>query len=212
LRFLRRIIQRYFRGNLGLSILTISSFIAGITMGTLFVRFLGAECLQKMQISLDMFFQDLRFYPDRGLDPYYILKASYRKNISFLILAWLFGFLRLGFPFVLLALLLRGLALGFTSGFLVYSFALKGLILSLALLPHHIILVPALLLVVAVATAYSYMNYSEKVSYKKKAQLKLHFREYCIYMFLSAVLILAAGLVEAYISPIFMRQVVSFIF
>lgn len=212
MRYLRSILRHYFRGSFGLGILTVSFFLAGIVFGALMIRFLGVEQLGSLQTSLNTFLQDLKPYPNGNLEPYRILKASYRKNISYLALTCFLGLFRLGFPLVLFTLLLKGLALGFTAGFLVYNYTLKGLLLSLAaLLPHNIVLVPAFLLAAAIATAYSFMGFREKAPYKKP-QAKSHFNEYCFYMFLSALLILAGGLVEAYLSPVFMRLFVSFFF
>ncbi len=212
MRPLHRILRQYIRDNLGINIFAVSFFLAGIVLGALLIRFLEIEHLQKLQGSMNVFLEDLKFYSLGNLEPSQLLKASCRKNIFFLILIWFLGLFRLGYPLVFTTILFRGLALGFTAGFLVYRFTLKGLLFSLAaLLPHNIFLVPAFLWAAALAIAYSYLSANERVS-SRKVLIGAHFNEYCSYMLLSFLLILAGGLVEAYLSPIFMRLVASFFF
>lgn len=186
-----------------------SFFLTGIVTGALMLRFLKIERLENLQLSFLLFLQSLRL--GENLEPLQLLKVSYKKNISFLTLTWFLGLFRPGFPLVLFILLLKGLALGFTVGFTVYHFSLKGLLFSLAaLFSHNIILIPAFLFTATTAASYSYMIYKQKFVSKKR--LSNHFSEYCCYMFAAVFLILAGGLLEAYLSPIFMRLVVSFLF
>ncbi|NLX91033.1 MAG: stage II sporulation protein M [Firmicutes bacterium] len=206
---LRRLLLEYFRDHLGIFIFATSFFLAGIVAGALILRFLKIEQLENLQSSFSAFLQSLRL--GENLESFQLLKASYRKNISFLALTWFLGLFRPGFPLVLFTLLLKGLALGFTVGFTVYNFSLRGLLFSLAaLFPHNIILIPAFLFAATTATAYSYMSRKKKFVYKKT--VSNHFSEYCFYMFIVFLFILAGGLFEAYLSPVFMRLVVSFFF
>lgn len=197
---------------MGIYIFVTSFFLAGIAAGALIVKYLEAGYLGELQESFISFLESYRISSQDNPEFFQLLKISYQKNILFLLGTWLLGLLWAGFPLVLLLLFLKGLALGFTVGFMVYHFAFKGFLFSLAaLLPHNIILIPAFLYAATMATTYSYMNFKERFAPKKKPA-ESHFTEYCLYIFLSLLIIFIGGFVEAYLSPVFIRLVASFFF
>ncbi len=212
LKSVHRALLEYFRDNMGIYIFVTSFFLVGIAAGALIVRFLEVDYLEELQTSFVSFLQSCQLYSNDNADFFQLLKVSYRKNILFLAVTWFLGLLWSGFPFVLLVLLLKGLALGFTVGFMVYNFALRGFLFSLAaLLPHNIVLIPAFLFAATIATTYSYMHFKRRFSSKKKPP-EAHFGEYCLFILISFFIILIGGFVEAYLSPVFMRLVVSAFF
>jgi len=207
----RRLLE-YFKNNLGIYVFVTTFFLAGIAAGALIVRFLEVDYLEELQTSFVSFLQSCQLYSRDNTDFYQLLKISYQKNFIFLAITWFLGLFWSGFPFVLLVLLLKGLALGFTVGFLVYNFALRGFFFSLAaLLPHNIVLIPAFLFAAAIATTYSYMRFKHRFTSQKKPP-ESHFLEYSSLLLISFFIILIGGFVEAYLSPVFIQLVVSTFF
>lgn len=208
-RRLRRNLLAYIRENLGIYTLVTSFFCLGIIAGALLIRFSGEEQLGELNTTLALFFEGLKSETFNGLKPVELLSASYRKNVLFLLIIWLLGLAWFGFPLILLSLMFKGFALGFTVAFLVRRVALKGVVFSLAaLLPHNFLFVPAYIAAATTATSFSFLKLNDRLT-KKKVDRNHFYRQYCYFMFLVLLLMLAGGLVEAYITPVFMQLAAS---
>ncbi|MGI5822326.1 MAG: stage II sporulation protein M [Dethiobacteria bacterium] len=208
---LRRALLVYIRENLGIYTVVVSFFLVGIIAGALLLRFLGEGQLTELKSTLAFFFESLKSENLTALHPVELLRASFRKNLLFLLIIWLLGLAWFGFPFTLFFLMCKGFALGFTAAFLVRLVALKGVIFCVAaLLPHNLILMPAYIAAVTTATAFSLLKLNDRLL-KKQIDRKPYYRQYCYFMFMILLVILAGGLVEAYITPVFMQLSVSII-
>ncbi|MGI6093726.1 MAG: stage II sporulation protein M, partial [Negativicutes bacterium] len=125
------------------------------------------------------------------------------KTIIFM---WLLGFTIVGLPFVLFILFTRGFVIGFTVGFLVNEYIAKGLLFALvSILPHNFFAVPALLATGVSATTFSLMLLKRrKHSRSNLLYESLGYTAVCLAML---ALIIIAGLIEVYVSPVFMKLV-----
>lgn len=208
---LRRAFWEYIKENLGIYTVVTLFFLAGIILGAVLVKFLAVNQLAELSTAVSCFIESLKSDSGKVLQPLELLKGALQKNIIFHFVVWLLGFFAAAFPLVLLVLLLKGVALGFTVSFIVYRSSLKGLIFCLAaILPHNLFLVPAYILAGATATLLSFLKFKARSSKKRLHSSRFH-REYCYFMLMLLVLILAGGLVEAYITPAFMRMAISLI-
>ncbi|MGI6309047.1 MAG: stage II sporulation protein M [Dethiobacteria bacterium] len=208
---LRRALLAYIRENLGIYTLVASFFLAGIIAGALLLRFLGEGQLVELNTTITYFLKGLKSETFVPLQPAELLRTSYRKNVLFLLVIWLLGLAWFGFPLILFSLTFKGFALGFTVAFLVRLVALKGVIFCLAaLLPHNLLLVPAYIAAVTTATTFSLLKLNDRLA-KKRTDRSHYYRQYCYFMFLILIIVLAGGLVEAYITPVFMQLTVSII-
>jgi stage II sporulation protein M len=206
----QRLLLEYIRENLGIYTLVACFFLAGIITGSILLRFMQASQMTELSTAVLHFMDGLKnetFF----LKPLELLKVSYQKNILFLLVMWLLGLLWMGFPFILFILLLKGFSLGFTVGFLIRDYALKGMIFCLAaVLPHNIILVPAYIVAAVTATTFSLIKIKDRMK-RKYIDRSQYFSQYCILMLIILFFILLGGLVEAYITPVFMRLTVNII-
>lgn len=199
----------YFRENLGIYSFVSFIFLIGIAAGALTVNYLGESQLSELNKIMTFFLESLKndFY---SLEAAELLKNSYQRNLAYLLVIGLLGILWVGFPIVLIILLFKGFALGFTVGFLVYRSALKGVIFCLAaVVPHNLLLVPAFIVAATAATIFSLLRLRDKIKHRNTC--KQYFRSYCQLFFSMIILVLAGGLVEAYITPVFIRLTVSII-
>ncbi len=209
-RFQRDFLE-YIRENLGIYTVVTLFFLAGVIAGPILLGFLQESQVTELGTAMSYFFEDLKNDADTVLRPLELLKTSYQKSILLLLLLWLLGLLWMGFPFILLLLFLKGFATGFTVGFMVRHYSLKGIIFCLAaVLPHNIILVPGYLIAGATAMTFSILKVKGRFA-KKHADRRLYFQQYCIMMFAVLVFALFGGLVEAYITPVFMELVINII-
>jgi len=203
-------IEGYFRENLGIYTFVTLIFLAGIVTGALLVRFLDETQITELSEHLSVFQDNIEEKEEEIFEPRQLLMNSYQRNIIFLIITYLLGMLWLGFPFILLILLLRGAALGFTVGFIVYDSAFQGLIFSFAaVLPHNILLVPSYIISSAVATTYSLLKLKGRFSSKHLSQS--YFPQYCFLMVVMLLVVLMGGIVEAYITPALIKISLSII-
>ena len=208
---LHRNLLIYIKGNLGIYTLITTFFCAGIIAGALLLRFLGEEQLVELNTALTYFFESLKNETFTSLQPRALLSASYYKNVLFLLVVWLLGLFWFGFPLILFYLMFKGFALGFTVAFLMRHIALKGVIFGLAaLLPHNLFFVPAFIAAATTATTFSLLKLNDRLT-KRRTGRSHYLQQYCYFMFLVLILMLAGGLVEAYITPMFMQLAVSVI-
>lgn len=208
---LRRNFLVYIRENLGIYTLVTSFFCVGIVAGAFLLRFSSEEQLAGLNTALSYFFEGLKDETFGSLQPAELLNTSYRRNILYLLIVWLLGLAWFGFPLILFYLMFKGFALGFTVAFLVRRAALKGVVFGLAaLLPHNFLFVPVYIAATTTATTFSFLKLNDRLT-KKKADRSHYYRQYCYFMFIMLILVLAGGLVEAYITPVFMQLAVSVI-
>jgi stage II sporulation protein M len=206
---LKRSFLEYIRENLGIYTIVTAFFVAGVLAGSVLLRLMDENELAEMYTAVSYYIDVLKNDSFEVLKPLELLRVTYQKNILFLLTIWLLGLLWIGSPFILVVLLLKGFSLGFTVGFLVKNFALKGLIFSFAaVLPHNILLIPAYIIAAVTATSFSILKFKDRLA-KKHTDRNHFFQQYSLMMFLIFLLILAGGLVEAYITPVFMRLVIS---
>lgn len=199
-----RAILEYLRENVGIYMLVSTFFLTGVFCGALLIRFMEESQLMELNTTVTHFMDSLHGETNI-LNPTPLLKMSLQKNGRFILIVWLLGLLRLGFLLTLLYLLLKGLALGFTVGFLVDRSALKGVVFCLAaVLPHNFLLIPAYLSASAISTSFSILKYKNHLAWKKQSSSYL-FLQYSFFMFLIFISMIVGVLVEAYITPVFIK-------
>lgn len=205
----RRDFCAYIRENLGIYTVVTLFFLVGIIAGPISVRFLSEKQMAELSTAVSYFLENLKSDTYNILTPVELLKTSLQKNVLFFFVVWILGFLWIGFSLVLPVLALKGFALGFTVAFIVYRSSLKGLLFCLAaLLPHNLILVPAYIFSSAAALTLSLLKFKDRL-HKKRPDRSKFYRDYGYFTLLIFILILLGALVEAYITPVFIRLVIS---
>ena len=209
---LLRAVWEYLEVNAGIYLFVSAFFLLGIVSGALMVRYLGEEQLTELHETLSLFLISLRQGGLEMLEPPELLRASLWKNVRYLLLVWVLGLFWLGFPLVLVLLALKGLAIGFTVGLMVHTSSFQGVVFSLAaVLPHNLVLVPAYIAAAATAVTLSLLKLKYRLAHggKNSSNEGRYFKQYCLLMLLFLFFILLGGLVEAYITPVFMRLAVG---
>lgn len=126
------------------------------------------------------------------------------KNVTALIISFIFS------PFLclvpVLALILNGWIIGFVSTTVLQEESL-GYLLG-GLLPHGVFEIPALIIGEAVALSFGTSLIVALFDKEKRKQLLPHFRQNLKYLGVAVTLLLAAAIIEAFITPLVLDRVV----
>lgn len=203
----RRNLEEYFKDNRGIYIFIIALFTGGVLAGALALRGLEKNQLLQLNHFFAAFIDELSG-GSGGSNQGEIFKQALSLNFRYLLLTWSLGLFTFGFPLVAGLVGLRGFSLGFTVGFLVSRDSLRGVLFAAgAILPHNLILVPALL--VAGATAFSLSLLRLRCYLEKRpSPLREQIASYSLIFILVGLLMGAAILIEAYISPAFVTLLI----
>lgn len=183
--------------------------VVGIVVGAITIKVLNVE--EKNQI-LSFFNSFFKLLNKEDMNSSLLLKESLIGNMKTILIIWLTGVVIIGIPVIPIIVLLRGFAMGFTVGFLVNEFGLKGFLFSIfALLPQNIFIVPGIISISSIGISYSLNRVKgrkNRVLYKYSLT---SFLNYSSIIFLFCILIVVGSLVEAYISPLFMKFIVDYV-
>lgn len=178
-------------------------FTIGIVAGAYTVKALPS--LQKVDLMeyLEGFFQILK---NQEINNHQLFMQSLLNSVKIFVPILLLGLTIIGTPFILLLLGFRGFILGFTLGFIIDELALKGvLFIILSILPHNLFYIPGLIGIGVIAVSFSTYLFKNKINrqviYNKKGQIWT----YSCIMFIILIFLLLGSIIEAYITPIFMK-------
>lgn len=210
LKLLRKNAADYIRANIVAYFFMILIFVIGIVIGAMAVKTLPDEQKAELVGYLRVFFQGLTDGPGGIGDTRSLLMSVMANNTKIICIMWLLGFTIVGIPFVLFFVCLRGFVIGFTVGFLVNEYVMKGLFFAIvAVLPHNFLAVPAILATGVAATTFSLMLMKRK--HKSKDNLFYASVAYSLFCLAMLIIMLGASLVEVYVSPVFMKTAAQFI-
>lgn len=201
---LRQNIQLFIRVHLVAFFFMILFFIIGIVVGALAVKVLPDEQKAELVNYLHLFFLGLT-KGGKVIGSELIVPAL-ANNVKIILLMWLLGFTIIGIPFVVFLIFTRGFIVGFTVGFLVNEYVMRGLAFAfVSILPHSLFSVPAVIITGVSATSFSWMLMRHKVRGKRNMMVEAF--SYSFICMIMTVVMIIASLVEIYISPVFMKLV-----
>jgi len=206
---IRQEIKEYLRTNWGIYSIIAALFALGVLAGALAVR--GLDETQRQ--ALNQFFSAyLEHYRVTGtIDPGAAFRQSLRLNFQYLFLIWIFGLLIYGYPFVAALTVVRGFSVGFTVGFLVERAALRGVLFAAgSVLPHNLLIIPAFIVMAVTGFSLSWHRFRSRLT-KRPISLRERIGSYTITIFLVGLALFLGILVEAYISPVFVKLLIPVI-
>lgn len=209
LKLLRKNTADYVRANIVAYFFMILIFVIGIVIGAMAVKTLPDEQKTELIGYLRVFFQGLAEPQTTTGDTQSLLAGVMLNNVKVIGVMWLLGFTIVGIPFVLFLVCLRGFVIGFTVGFLVNEYIMRGLLFAVvSVLPHNFLAVPAILATGVSATTFSLMLVRRN---RSKDNLFYNSVAYSIFCLAMLFVMLGAALVEVYVSPVFMKTVAQMI-
>ena len=143
--------KRHFQNNFIMYFIVIIFCIVGIIIGAILINRLTPEQNHSIIKRFNWVFDYQNMEGSMS-----ILKSRLVDNAIFSIAIWLIGFTGLGIFIIPLMISWKGGVIGFTVGFLIKEFGVKGLMYSLAgLLPSYLIILPAILATAALGLSNS---------------------------------------------------------
>jgi stage II sporulation protein M len=207
---IRKPLIKHIKNNFKLYFMLVLAFAAGVSAGAFTVNGLSSGQAEELKKYINGFMNLLN---NQRVDSSELLKISLMENAKIVLALWILGVTIIGIPFIFIIVGIRGFITGFSSGFIVSALGFKGVLFSLlTLMPKEIIVIPCIL-----ALGVSGINFSLNIIKKRsvkhiiKESLKSNFAAYCLVTLLYSVIIFSGVLVEAYITPIFARIIISFI-
>ncbi|PFK34132.1 stage II sporulation protein M [Bacillus cereus] len=185
-----------------------------LLMGVVF----GAILVNSLEVNQK---QDLSFYLNRFFGQVSkgefaiagdMFQESFFSQLKYIGFIWVLGISIIGLPLIFILLFLKGVVVGFTVGFLVSQHGWNGLLLAfVSVLPQNVIIIPAFLVMTTIAASFSLRMIRHQFIRKiTEPLLPLLIRYTCFFLAIGAVLAIASS-IEAYASPVLMKEVVEII-
>jgi stage II sporulation protein M len=183
-------------------------FLMGVIFGAVLVNSLSFSQKEDLFYYLSQFFGQV----DQGevATTNEVFTQSIFHNFKYISVIWILGISIIGLPVILILLFLKGMVVGFTVGFLVNQMGWSGFLLSfVSILPQNIFIVPVFIIISVLAVSLSIKMISRLFLKQIRTPLKPVLLRYLFSLVISIVFLVAAGAVEAYLSPVLMKSVVS---
>jgi len=205
---IKNLFRRNFQDNFIIYFTIIVFLIAGIVIGSITIKVLNAEQKSEILNFFNSFFKSL---DNKDYNNLQILKQSVLDNFKTIFVIWITGILIIGIPIIPMIVLLRGFALGFTVGFLVNEFGIKGFLFSLlAILPQNIFIIPGIIFVSSTGLILSLKQIRGGKTRRNKENTFQDIINYSITILTFSIVVFLGSLVEAYITPIFIKLLTDY--
>ncbi|HHU63195.1 MAG TPA: stage II sporulation protein M [Clostridiales bacterium] len=196
-------IINHVRSNLLLYIIVLFSFLVGIATGAFTVSSLSDLEKEELIGFLDNFFSILG---NQDINASMVFKQSLINNIQTLALIWILGITIIGIPIIMFIIGVRGFVIGFTVGFLINEFGIKGLFFVLTgILPQNLIMIPVLMAIGVIGINYSILMVKNRGKAKQPQRRGSPFMLYTANLWLLFIPLLIATFIEAFVTPVFMK-------
>lgn len=206
---LRVWISKHLEGNFVAYFTMSVLLIIGIVVGAITIKMLSIDQKNKILSFFNSFFVLMN---GNEIDNLMLFKESIKNNFRTVLIIWVTGAIIIGIPIIPVIVLLRGFALGFTVGFLVNEFGAKGFLFSvLAIMPQNLFIIPGIISISSIGINFSLSNVKGNKIKSNYNNLFSNFINYSTLIFLFSLVIFIGSLVEAYVTPIFMRLITDYI-
>ena len=207
---LKKTFSLYVRENIVLFVVIAILFFAGLITGILLVTSIPQDDLVSLSEYLDIFF-DL-FRDEQYLEnSHHVFRFSITHNLAVVGILWLLGITMIGVPIVFIMVFLRGMALGFTIKFMFDYITMKGFIMTfVGILPQNIIFLPCFFISSVASISFSSLLIRNQFG-RKPASLLPDFIHYTLLFAITGVGVILVSLIEAYVSPTFLKLILNYI-
>jgi stage II sporulation protein M len=204
------LLSRYFRKNAGLLLFVACVYAAGAVAGALAAPALTQEERSGLGSYIEIFVSGFgRNSPSLASSG--ILRLSLESYLKTAGLIWVLGITVIGLPVVVVVLFIRGFTSGFTACFLAAHMGYKGVLLAAtSMLPHSVVSVPALLALATFSLSFGASLFRQTLANRKVAFLE-DMTAYTVVFGATAGALALAALIEAYVTPVFIRALAAYL-
>lgn len=201
-------IKKHVKENLFIYFLVILCFLIGVSVGAFTVKVINEHQKQELVSYLRGFFQLFDDYELKASD---ILRQSITNNLQLMAINWILGIIVIGIPFIFGIIGFKGFVIGFTVGLLIDEFKFWGILLFLfAVFPQNLIFVPVFIGSTVISLTFSVMLVKVKVNKVRNFSFLKQFLLYSAVYFILCIVVVIGSLIESFITPIFIRLIVSY--
>jgi len=198
-------IYKYFRENFVLYLVMFICLIVGIVAGAITIKILNDTQKTSILTFFNSFFKVLE---NNDFNSTEVFKQSLWDNLKTIFIIWATGLIVIGVAVIPVILSIRGFALGFTVGFLVNEFGLKGFLFSLlVVLPQNLFIIPGIISISSAGVSFSINRIRRRKERLYRNNLISDIINYSFIVLLFAMLVIVGSIIEGYVSPIFMKFV-----
>ncbi|MEK5441967.1 MULTISPECIES: stage II sporulation protein M [unclassified Fredinandcohnia] len=206
----KKIVASHFREHSSIYLFISVLFLMGVIFGAIVVNSLNFSQKEDLFFYLSRFFGEVSegTYANSGD----MFKQSFLHNLKYVGLMWILGISIIGLPIILILLFLKGVVVGFTVGFLVNQMDWSGFLLSfVAVLPQNLLIIPTFIIVGTIAVSFSLKMIRQQFMKRMNEPVLQLLTRYSILMVAVSFVILIASAVEAFASPVLMKEVIDVI-
>lgn len=194
--------KRHFQNNFIIYFSLFIFLIVGISIGSILVNKIELSGTNKIIKYLSPLIDYIDYGNKASID---LFKSSLLNNLKLSFIVWLSGFVLIGIILIPLIICLKGISIGFTVGFLVKSFGIKGFTFALSgLLPHYLILLPGILAMCSIGLSNANSNVKLKGNAIKRVN-KINLVEYSLLILFCFAIVIMGSLVESLTIPYFVK-------
>lgn len=207
---LNRLLRKHFEnGFIIYSILGVI-YVLGIIIGSILLKKMNVAESNFLLKYSNPFFKNI-YGNDFG--QYLVFKSSLLGNFGFILIMYLLGLLGFGFIFIPILIALKGSSLGLTVAYLVKDLGIKGIFISiLGIYPQNLFIIPGIIGIGAVTISMS-LSFRTNVRPKLvKAKGFVNVKEYTALILIFTFIILFGSLIEGFISPIFLKLALNYLY
>lgn len=202
------LMKRHLSENIWIYFAIIFIFVLGVSLGALTVNNIDQDTKNEVNTYIQGF---ISISQDNGISSAGVLKQSIKFNFTYTLILYLLGLASFGVFITPVLTGFRGFCIGFTVAFLTESLGRGGYLLSVAsVLPQNIIIVPAIFIISVCSANASLMKLRNRFS-RKLNSTGNYTAAYTISILAVFALFLVGSLIEAYITPVFIRIVTAYI-
>lgn len=181
--------------------------LGGLGCGSWGAHNLSHEQATDLTSYLDLFVSQV---DNVQIDHPVVVKSAITNNLIVIAIIYLLGLTVIGTPGILALLFARGFSLGFTISFLTQGKVGQGMLLALAsVLPQNILLIPAVFMAGVGALSFSWLLIRRFLD--SRLPLGAAIIGYHSLILVVCCIAVAAGLVEAYVTPELIKASISFL-
>ncbi|MFS1512258.1 stage II sporulation protein M [Chengkuizengella sp. SCS-71B] len=197
--------QYYLKEHLSLYIFVSVLFLMGIIFGALMVNALSFEQTEDMSSYLGSFFKMINQETD--LSSKQLLQETFGLHLKWMLLIWVLGLSVIGLPFILILDFLKGVLIGFTTGYIVGELSWDGFLFALvSIAPQNLIIVPVI--IIASVSGISFSIYLIKNRFlQKRGNMSKPFMTYSFLILSLIGILFVISLYETYLTPSIMKWI-----
>ncbi|NLY78231.1 MAG: stage II sporulation protein M [Tissierellia bacterium] len=206
---LRRWLFNHFRDNFLIYFIVTVLFCIGIIIGAVTIKVMESERINSIMQFVNGLFKSIN---SSDINNVSVLKQSLIDNFKAILLVWISSALIVGVILVPAIILFKGFALGFSVGFFVNEFGFKGFLFSvLGIFSQNLFIIPGIIAISSIGLAFSINNIRKKKIRVKSNAFISEFINSSSFIALFSVFVFIGCLIEAYLTPVFMKFFIDYL-